>query len=68
MNATGDSPALLLTEEIIIDDPDDNQLPLATRNRRSVPRFIDNEDGEEVANDISGEHQLVQDVAALVWT
>lgn len=67
INASSDVPILLLTEEITIDDPEDNQLPMTTRNRRSIPKQTENSDGEMVDTDISGEDQLVQDIAAVVW-
>jgi len=67
INASSDSPILLITEEITIDDPDDNQLPLTTKNRRSIPKVTENADGEMVDTDISGEEQILKDVCAIVW-
>jgi len=68
INASSDNPFLLLTEEITIDDPNDNQLPLTHRNRRSITQQTENEDGEMVATDISGESSMVQDICAVLWT
>ena len=60
-------PALLIEEQITIDDPDDDQLPLITRNRRSIAKQRENSDGVMVNTDISGEEQVIQDIAAVVW-
>ena len=58
---------LLITEEMTMDDPDDNQLPVTTKNRRSIAKQTENAEGEMVNTDLSGEDQLVQDIAAVVW-
>lgn len=58
---------LLIEEQITIDDPDDDQLPLITRNRRSIAKQRENSDGVMVNTDISGEEQVIQDIAAVVW-
>lgn len=62
-----DPAVLLIEEQITIDDPDDDQLPLITRNRRSIPKQTENSDGVMVNTDISGEEQIIQDIAAVVW-
>lgn len=61
-------PVLLIEEQITIDDPDDDQLPLITRNRRSISKQTENSDGVMVNTDISGEEQVIQDIAATVWS
>lgn len=67
INASSTSPILLVTEEIMIDDPDDNQLPITSKNRRSIPEFTENQNGELVATDVTSESSLVQNICSVVW-
>jgi hypothetical protein len=67
INASSEGPILLVTYEVTIDDPDDDQLPLTTKHRKSIPKLMENDDGEMVAVDISSEDPLVQTIAAAVW-
>ncbi len=66
-NASSDSPILLLTEDITIDDPNDDQLPITHKNRRAIPQHTENSDGEMVATNLDGESSLVQSICAVVW-
>ena len=68
INASSDSPILLIIEEMTMDDPDDNQLPVTTKNRRSIPKQTENAEGEMVATDTSSEEQVVQDIATAIWS
>lgn len=57
------------------DDPDDDQLPMDRRSSRTISKMVLSttyeEDGtpihSETERDMSGEDQLVQDIAAVVW-
>lgn len=51
-----------------IDDPDDDDLPLDKRGKRSLVRYTVAQDGTQTATDISGEEQWIQDICAAVWT
>ena len=68
INASSDSPILLIIEEMTMDDPDDNQLPVTTKNRRSISKQTENAEGEMVATDTSSEEQVVQDIATAIWS
>ena len=58
------------------DDPDDNDAPVHKVISKALHRYTrtttTDEDGNEtattVATDLSGEDQLVQDIAAVIWT
>lgn len=58
------------------DDPDDSDAPVEKINFHAVERYqveiTYDEDGNETRTetptDLSGEDQLVQDIAAVVWT
>lgn len=61
----GDGDAdLVVTHAHVIDDPDDDQLPVRTQSTDVVHR----NDPEGNATDISGLDQAVQDICAAVWT
>jgi len=60
--------AIRLSYRIKIDDPEDDQLPIFSTNDREIWRYTNDENGFKTATDISGEDQLVQDIAALIWT
>ena len=55
----------------VIDDPEDDQLPLArTFGKNLVKTTITRDDeGNEIVldTDVSGEDQLVQDICAVIW-
>jgi hypothetical protein len=46
-----------VTYHVEIDDPDDDSLPISTRSSKEFPH----------SSDVSGEPQIVQDVAAAAW-
>lgn len=46
-----------VTYHVEIDDPDDDNLPISTRASKEFPHSAD----------VSGEAQIVQDVAAAAW-
>lgn len=56
----------------LLDDPDDDQLPLRSQREVSLTRMTSTmaEDGAitETATDVSGHDALVQAIAAAVWT
>lgn len=59
-----------------VDDPEDNRLPITTSKSEQITRYYpvetENEDGtitnSEAATNISSFPQIVQDIAAIVWT
>lgn len=56
-------PSLVVNYEVIVDDPDDNMLPV--KNMSS--RVILSEDSDGNATDVSGEDEKIQTIAAAVW-
>ena len=72
-NAPGSTAdkSLLITEQIKIDDPDDDLLPVVQRKSRRIEKYTSTDVGdgvfEDQLTDVSGESQLVQDICALVW-
>lgn len=56
----------------VIDDPDDDQLPITHTFGNLLKKTTTSYDSEGNATvidtDLSGEEQLVQDIAAAVWT
>ena len=62
---------LRVMDRITIDDPDDDQLPIYKDSERNISRYVatTDENGVETVNprDLSGEDQVVQDIAAAVW-
>ena len=74
--ANRDHAQISVVEVITWDDPDDADLPVVNRKQRGLEKFtytesFDPQTGERImtesATDISGEPQLVQDIAAVVW-
>ena len=67
------SPAELdLVETITWDDPDDDQLPISKDSTRSLVPIVDIETGSPTYGvitypDVSGEDQMVQDIAGVLW-
>ena len=51
--------------EDILDDPDDAELPAAITRVKSFTRYV--EDGG-AATDLAAEDNIVQDIAAALWT
>jgi hypothetical protein len=71
-----DPPIIMIDEKTVWDDPEDDQLPIDQRNHRELRKntlsiSYNEETGDpiqtEELTDISGEDQLVQDIAAVVW-
>ena len=61
-----------LVETITWDDPDDDQLPISKETTRSLVPYRDIETdsptyGQNVYPDVSGEDQMVQDIAGVLW-
>ena len=60
-----DSDAIIqVTYNDTLDDPDDDDLPHVVRRQNGIDRF----DNEGNPTDITGYEQVVQDIAALVWS
>ena len=60
-----DSDAIIqVTYSDTLDDPDDNDLPHVVKRQSGIDRF----DNEGNPTDITGYEQVVQDIAALVWS
>lgn len=70
-NDVGSDPTVSVTYHIVMDDPDDNELPISTYKAVTLHKStMDNSDAEnpvEVLTDISGEDALVQAVCNAVW-
>ena len=64
-------PVMYLFEKITFDDTEDDQLPIVSKKRRVLQvSHLDNPEEssyEEVIPDVSGETQLIQDIAAVLW-
>jgi len=58
-------PTITIHEDIYFDDPNDDILPVSTRNRRRINVI---EGNSPLLPDLSGEHQIVQDIANAIWT
>ena len=59
------NPVIYVVEEIVLDDSEDDQLPLARNIERDIFRYT--EDGG-YATDISSEDALVQTIAGAIWS
>mgnify|MGYP005696007211 CR=1 FL=1 len=59
------NPVIYVVEEIVLDDSEDDQLPLARNIERDIFRYV--EDGG-AATDISSEDALVQTIAGAIWS
>lgn len=57
-------PRIMVVYEYSFDDTEDDELPA---NSTSVKHF-EATDSEGVATDMSGEDQLVQDIAGAIWS
>ena len=57
-----DTMQLIYTDTF--DDPNDDQLPVVTKRTVDIPRY----DSEGNSTDLTGYEQVVQDIAAAVWT
>ena len=66
-----DPPVMHLFEKITFDDTEDDDLPITSKKRRVLQvSHLDNPDDgsyEEINPDVSGETQLIQDIAAILW-
>lgn len=58
------SDILQVTYHDCFDDPNDDELPLVNRRNVDIPRY----DREGNPTDLTGYDQIVQDIAAVVWT
>ena len=58
-------PSITVIYEDTLDDPDDAELPLTVTRVKYFTRYV--EDGGS-ATDMTGENQIVQDIAAALWT
>ena len=59
------NPVIYVVEEIVLDDSEDDQLPLARNIEKDIFRYT--EDGG-YATDISSEDALVQTIAGAIWS
>ena len=59
------NPSISITELIVLDDANDDQLPLESKSNRSIYRYVS--DGGS-ATDVSSEDALVQTVAGCIWS
>ena len=63
-------PSVIVESELVIDDPDDDTLPLRQTRLKTINKWvmavIEGED--DVLTDFSGEDSMVQDICAAVWT
>ena len=59
------NPSISITELIVLDDANDDQLPLESKSNRSIYRYVS--DGGS-ATDVSSEDALVQTVAGAIWS
>ena len=58
-----------LDYRIKLDDPEDDQLPIYSSKIKEIWRYLPHDgEGPRPEADISGEDQLIQDIAALIWT
>jgi hypothetical protein len=62
-------PSVIVESELIIDDPDDDTLPLRQTRLKDINKWVMAvvEGEDDVLTDFSGETQLVQDICAAVW-
>lgn len=67
LNASAESPVLLIQEEITVDDPNDAELPITTKTRRAINEQTENDDGTMSDTDVSGESQMIQDICGVIW-
>ena len=62
-NSPHAAPQILVTKKHVIDDPDDDSLPITQGSTESFWSVDENGD----ATDMTGQEQVVQDIAAVVW-
>ena len=61
--------SMLVRETVLLDDPDDDILPVSNNSNRRLAPWFD----EEISPpgwqfpDITGEEQLIQDIASGIW-
>jgi len=61
-------PVIKITEKVCFDDPDDDKLPqISVRTRLLTMVFDENSPPSYVTPDVSGEEQIVQDIAGVIW-
>jgi hypothetical protein len=62
-------PSVIIESELIIDDPDDDTLPLRQTRRRNLDKWVMAvvEGEDDVLTDVSGEDSMVQAICAAVW-
>ena len=63
--ANAKHPSLMIVYDNIIDDPDDDDLPVTAQKVTNLHKFV--EDGGD-ATDYSGEDALVQTVCGAIWS
>ena len=59
------NPSISITELIVLDDANDDQLPLESKSNRSIYRYVT--DGG-AATDVSSEDSLIQSIAGAIWS
>ena len=66
------NPTIMVNYNHVFDDSTDSELPAATNQVKHLHRYVvtHNDDGTttSTATDVTGELQLVQDVAAALWS
>ena len=72
MAEPADKSTIIVSSLLTWDDPDDDQLPIERENVKHILKYSTEYDEDQIPtineNDISGEPQIVQDIAALVWS
>jgi hypothetical protein len=65
-----DDPTIIVETEILLDDPDDNTLPVKHPVRKTIEKWVRAviEGEDDVLTDTSGEDTMVQAVCNAVWT
>lgn len=66
------NPTVMCVYEDVMDDPNDNDLPVVATRVKHLNRYIVTlaDDGTETstATDVTGEDQLVQDICGAIWS
>jgi hypothetical protein len=62
-------PCIMVIYTHVFDDSEDTELPITSTKSKVLKRYQPAEEGATpVATDVSGEDQMVQDIATALWT
>lgn len=61
--------SMVIFETVVLDDPGDSFLPVSNNNTRSLAAWLDEELSPPAWQfpDVTGEEQLIQDIASGIW-